>query len=144
MQPQPGPPDIAHKFLRTHPAWFTWVRRPGFVLASFAALAAYAAFLLPDPAAASPAWIYASVGLFVALLLAVSANLMADGNKPETLKMATAFLLIGALAWLFYRYSGAQWGKLTEFFFNFPKLKGNWWILRNGLGVTLMLAIISA
>ena len=130
--------------MRKHPAWFIWVRRPGFIMGGFAVLAAYAAFLLPDPTAAPPTWIYASITLFIALLLATSANIMADGSKPETLKMATALLLIGVLGWLFYRYSGAQWEKLTEFFFNFPKLKGNWWILRNGLGVTLMLAVISA
>jgi His/Glu/Gln/Arg/opine family amino acid ABC transporter permease subunit len=130
--------------MRKHPAWFIWVRSPGFIMGGFAVLAAYAAFLLPDPTAAPPTWIYASITLFIALLLATSANIMADGSKPETLKMATALLLIGVLGWLFYRYSGAQWEKLTEFFFNFPKLKGNWWILRNGLGVTLMLAVISA
>jgi len=130
--------------MRKHPSWFIWVRRPGFIMGGFAVLAAYAAFLLPDPTAAPPTWIYASITLFIALLLATSANIMADGSKPETLKMATALLLIGVLGWLFYRYSGAQWEKLTEFFFNFPKLKGNWWILRNGLGVTLMLAVISA
>jgi His/Glu/Gln/Arg/opine family amino acid ABC transporter permease subunit len=130
--------------MRKHPAWFIWVRRPGFVVAGFVALASYATFLLPDPTAVPPPWLYASISLFIALLLATSANIMADGSKPETLKMATALLLIGVLGWLFYRYSGAQWEKLTEFFFNFPKLKGNWWILRNGLGVTLMLAVISA
>jgi His/Glu/Gln/Arg/opine family amino acid ABC transporter permease subunit len=140
----PVPPQVAQKFMRKHPAWFIWVRRPGFVVAGFVALASYATFLLPDPTAVPPPWLYASISLFIALLLATSANIMADGSKPETLKMATALLLIGVLGWLFYRYSGAQWEKLTEFFFNFPKLKGNWWILRNGLGVTLMLAVISA
>ena len=130
--------------MRKHPAWFIWVQRPGFIVGGLVVLAAYAAFLLPDPMAVPPPWVYVSISLFIALLLATSANIMADGSKPETLKMATAFLLIGVLGWLFYRYSGAQWEKLTEFFFNFPKLKGNWWILRNGLGVTLMLAVISA
>jgi len=144
MPHPPAPPQVAQKFMRKHPAWFIWVRSPGFIMGGFAVLAAYAAFLLPDPTAAPPTWIYASITLFIALLLATSANIMADGSKPETLKMATALLLIGVLGWLFYRYSGAQWEKLTEFFFNFPKLKGNWWILRNGLGVTLMLAVISA
>lgn len=129
--------------MRKHPAWFVWVRRPGFVATGFAALAAYAAFLLPDPTSATPAWIYASISLFVALLLAASANIMADGGKPESLKMATALLLIGALGWLFYRYSGAQWDRLNDFFFNWEKLQGNWWILFDGLGVTLLLSLIS-
>jgi len=129
--------------MRKHPAWFVWVRRPGFIVGGFSALAAYAVFLLPDPATAAPVWICASITLFVALLSAASANIMADAGKPESLKMAAALLLIGALSWLFYRYSGAQWDRLKDFFFNWEKLQGNWWILFDGLGVTLLLSLIS-
>lgn len=129
--------------MRKHPAWFVWVRHPGFVATGIAALAVYAAFLLPDPAAGEPAWVSARISLFVVLLLAVSANILADGGKPESLKMATALLLMGALGWLFYRYSGAQWDRLNDFFFNWQKLQGNWWILFDGMGVTLLLSLIS-
>ena len=144
MQSHPGPPDITHKFLRTHPAWFRVVRRPIFLAVTFAVMVAFAMFVLPQPESAVPAWLYSSVSLFLLLILSWSGNVLADRDKPEVLKLAVSFALIAVLAWLFYRYSGAQWEKLTEFFFNFPKLKGNWWILRNGLGVTLMLAVISA
>jgi len=143
MPIQPAPPQIAQKFMRKHPAWFVWVRRPGFVASGFAVLAVYAAFLLPDPTAAPPTWIYAHITLFVVLLLAFSANILADGGKPESLKMSAALLLIGALSWLFCRYSGAQWDRLNDFFFNWQKLQGNWWILFDGLGVTLLLSLIS-
>jgi His/Glu/Gln/Arg/opine family amino acid ABC transporter permease subunit len=129
--------------MRRHPAWFVWVRRPACMSGGAAALAAYAAFLLPAPAAASSFWSCASIAVFVALLLASAANLLADGGKPEALKMAAALLLIAVLAWLFYRYSGAQWERLNEFFFNWPKLHGNWWILFDGLGVTLLVSLIS-
>lgn len=139
MRPLP-----AQKFLRTHPAWFRLVRRPGFLAVSFVLVAAFGLFLLPRPGAASPAWLYSSIGLFLLLVLAWSGNVLADKDKPEILKLAVSLALIAALAWLFVRYSGAQWSKLAEFFFNFPKLKGNWWILRDGLGVTLLLAAISA
>ena len=144
MQPQPGPPDIAHRFLRAYPPWFRMVRRPAFLAVTLAVVAAFALFVLPQPGAAGPAWLYSTIALFLLLVLAWSGNVLADNDKPEILKLAVSLALIAVLAWLFYRYSGAQWGKLTEFFFNFPKLKGNWWILRDGLGVTLMLAVISA
>jgi polar amino acid transport system permease protein len=144
MKPPPGSIDAAQKFLRTHPAWFRLVRRPTFLAVTFVLVAAFALFLLPRPGAASPAWLYSSIALFLLLVLAWSGNLLADKDKPEILKLAVSLALIAVLAWLFYRYSGAQWGRLVEFFFNFPKLKGNWWILRDGLGVTLMLAVISA
>jgi len=144
MQPPPGPPDIAHRFRRTHPAWFKLVRRTAFLAVTLAAVVAFGLFALPEPGAAGPAWLYSSIALFLLLVLAWSGNVLADKDKPEILKLAVSLALIAVLAWLFYRYSGAQWGRLIEFFFNFPKLKGNWWILRDGLGVTLMLAVISA
>ena len=144
MQPPPGPPDIAHRFRRTHPAWFKLVRRPAFLAVTSALVAAYALLALPSLGNTSPTWLYSSIALFLLLVLAWSGNVLADKDKPEILKLAVSILLIAVLAWLFYRYSGAQWGRLIEFFFNFKKLKGNWWILRDGLGVTLLLAVISA
>jgi polar amino acid transport system permease protein len=144
MNQRSAPPEIEAKFMRRHPAWFHWVRRPLFISVTFVALVAYAIFLLPNKATAPPLWFYFSIGLFIFLVLGFSGSVLADRDKPEILKMAFSLLLIAVLCWLFYRYSGAQWGRLREFFFNWEKLKGNWWILRNGLGVTLYLALISA
>ena len=130
--------------MRTHPGWYYWVRRPLFNVLAFVVLAAYAFFLLPNKEVTPPLWFYFSISLFILLILGYSGNILADRDKPESLKMTVALLLIAVLCWLFYRYSGAQWGRLREFFFNWEKLEGNWWILRNGLGVTLFLALISA
>jgi His/Glu/Gln/Arg/opine family amino acid ABC transporter permease subunit len=77
------------------------------------------------------------------LIIAYSGNIMADREKPEILKMGAALMLIVVFCWLFYRYSGAQWGRLKDFFFNWETLEGNWWILWEGLEVTLFLALIS-
>jgi polar amino acid transport system permease protein len=110
----------------------------------FTALVGYALVLLPDKATAAPVWYYGSISLFVLLVLVFSATILADREKPEFIKMGVSLLLILVLCWLFHRYSGAQWGRLRNFFFNWKKLEGNWWILWNGLGVTLMLAFISA
>ena len=118
MNPASAPPEIQKKFMRTHPGWYYWVRRPLFIASTFVALVAYAYFLLPDKETASPVWFYASISLFILLILAYSANVLADRDKPEILKMAISLLLIGVLCWLFYLYSGAQWGRLKEFFFN--------------------------
>ena len=144
MDPAAVPTDIERKFMRTHPGWYYWVRRPLFNVLAFVVLAAYAFFLLPNKEVTPPLWFYFSISLFILLILGYSGNILADRDKPESLKMTVALLLIAVLCWLFYRYSGAQWGRLREFFFNWEKLEGNWWILRNGLGVTLFLALISA
>jgi polar amino acid transport system permease protein len=143
MQPPSAPTEIERKFMRRHPAWFLWVRRPLFTALSFAALVAYAVLLLPDKDTAPPVWFYVSISLFIVLVLGYSGNVLADKDKPEQLKMGVALLLVAVLCWLFYRYSGAQWARLIDFFFNWRKLEGNWWILRNGLGVTLFLALVS-
>jgi polar amino acid transport system permease protein len=144
MNAAPPVKEIEKKFIRRHPSWSLWLRRPLNVFFTFALLAAYAAFLLPDKETSPPFWLYFSIALFILLALGSSGNVLADPDKPEVLKMGVALLLIALLCWLFYRYSGAQWDRLREFFFNWEKLKGNWWLLRNGLGVTLLLAFISA
>lgn len=132
-----------NRFIRTHPLWFQIIRRPLFLGITFLLLAAYAVFL-PEKGETAPGLMYTSLGVFIFLILLWSANVLSDSHKSEVLKMAVALLLIGVLCWLFYVYSGAQWDRLKDFFFNWEKLKGNWWILFKGLGVTLGLALISA
>ena len=136
-------PDKSNKFARTHPGWSVWMRQPSIVGLSFVLLVAYGFFLLPSKETAPPLLFYLSINLFIVLVLAFTGNVLADNKKPEIFKMLVALMLIVALCWLFYRYSGAQWGKLKEFFFNWETLEGNWWILWQGLEVTLLLAFIS-
>jgi polar amino acid transport system permease protein len=144
MKPASALTPAEKKFMLSHPEWFRLIRRPVFIALTFLALAAFAVFLLPEKEGTSPAWLYTVIVIFLLLLLSWSANVLADKGKPEILKMGVSLLLIAVLCWLFYRYAGADWGKLREFFFNFKVLEGNWWYLRNGLGVTLFLAMISA
>lgn len=144
MKPMSELPDRNNKFVRTHPSWFSWLRKPSIVMLSLAVLIAYALILLPNKESAPPVWFYFSISFFIVLNIAYSGNLLADRGKPEILKMGAALMLIGVLCWLFYRYSGAQWGRLKDFFFNWETLEGNWWILWEGLRVTLFLGLISA
>ncbi|MEJ2134004.1 MAG: amino acid ABC transporter permease [Desulfofustis sp.] len=143
MNPMSATPAPQNKFARTHPGWSVWLRRPSVTALSFVVLFAYAFFLLPDKETVPPFLFYLSINLFIVLVLAFTGNILADPKKPEALKMITALLLIAVLCWLFYRYSGAQWGRLKDFFFNWETLEGNWWILWQGLEVTLLLAFIS-
>jgi len=126
-------PDVNNKFARTHPGWFSWLRKPSAVMLSLAVLVAYALILLPGQESTPPVWFYFSISFFIVLILAYSANILADREKPEIIKMGVALMLIVVLCWLFYRYSGAQWGRLKDFFFNWEKLEGNWWILWQGV-----------
>ncbi len=132
-----------HRFVREHPLWFQVIRRKWFIAATFLLLVVYA-LLLPAREAVAPVAMYASILGFLFLLLAWSANILANKENSEALKMAVSLLLIGVLGWLFYSYSGAQWGKLIDFFFNWEKMTGSWTTLFRGLGITMMLAAISA
>jgi len=135
--------EVQKKFMRKHPGWLYWLRRPLVTLAITLGLAVYAVLLLPAPEKASPVLDQLRIWLFICILLMFSALLLADRDRSEMTKMAVSLILIGILGWLFYRYSGAQWGRLKEFFFNWETLQGNWWILRDGLLITLFLAFIS-
>lgn len=132
-----------HRFVREHPLWFQIIRRKWFVGVTFLLLAGYA-LLLPARETVTPVVMYTSILVFVFLILAWSANVLSDKERSESLKMGVSLLLIGVLGWLFYNYSGAQWDKLIDFFFNWEKMTGSWTTLFRGLGVTLMLAAISA
>lgn len=134
------------KFLRSRPGWVYWLRRYEFIVFSLVILVAYAIFLLPAPEmrGENSALVITNIAVFCVLVLAWSANLLVDADKPDLLKGIVAFSLIGVFSWLFYLYSGTEWEKLGTAFFNFPKLQGNWHILFEGLLVTLELAIISA
>jgi polar amino acid transport system permease protein len=134
---------INTKFLRTHPVWVYWVRKPVFSIATFFVLAAYAFFLLPTKET-STGLFWVSISVFVILVLAWSANILADQDQSEIIKGVVAFGLVALLCWLFYQYSGAQWTKLIKSFFNWSKMSGEWWILFGGLSVTLELAALSA
>ena len=110
---------------------------------SFVLLVSYAIFLLPQTETETSLLFYLNINFFILFVLICTGNVLADGKKPESLKMLVALTLIAILCWLFYRYSGAEWDRLREFFFNWETLQGKWWILWQGLEVTLLLAFIS-
>lgn len=132
-----------HRFVREHPLWFQIIRRKWFMWVTFLLLAGYA-LLLPARETVAPVVMYISIFVFIFFILAWSANVLSDKERSEPLKMGVSLLLIGVLSWLFYNYSGAQWDKLIDFFFNWEKMTGSWTTLFRGLGVTIMLAAISA
>lgn len=132
-----------HRFVRTHPLWFKIIRRPAFIGVTFLVLVLYA-ILLPAREATTPAVLYGCISVFLLLILIWSANVLSDSNQRESVKMIVSLLLIGVLGWLFYNYSGAEWDRLVDFFFNFEKLSGSWFVLFRGLGITMLLAVISA
>jgi His/Glu/Gln/Arg/opine family amino acid ABC transporter permease subunit len=132
-----------NKFMRTHPAWVYLARNPKFIGGTFLALVIYAVLLLPNENT-TPVLGYISIGVFLILILAWSANVLADGEKSELLKGAVAFGILIVFGWLFYLYSGAEWDRLQRSFFDWNRMAGNWGVLFEGLLVTLEIAFLSA
>jgi polar amino acid transport system permease protein len=136
------PSAASQKFLRKHPAWIRWVRRPVVIAIYFLVLVIYAVFLLPHKE--TPPWqAYLSLGVFVILVLAWSGNILSDRDKSEFLKGIVAFGLIGILGWLFYQFSGAHWGNLQSSFFDMKRMMGNWGYLLSGLLVNFEVALMA-
>lgn len=129
--------------MRSRPGWSSVVRRYDFIGATLVLLAAYAWFVLPKEGASSLT-VGITVGVFMVLVLAWCATVLMDGDKPDWLKGVVALGLVAVVAWLFYRYSGTQWDRLGNAFFNFRKMQNAWPELFKGLAVTLELAVLSA
>ena len=134
---------VSSRFVRSRPQWSYWIRRYETIGVAFLLLVAYGAFLLPGETA-SAAQRGLSIGAFVLLVVLFSANILVDADKPEWLQGVVALGLVAAMAWLFYRYSGTEWARLGNSFFNVGKMQGAWSVLFEGLLVTLKLAAISA
>jgi len=126
-----------------------WYRRNAFVLA-FLGLLMVAGILLPT-AVDVAVWEKWYVGLFFLLTLVWGGLVLSDTEKPELLKTVVAFGLLALSAWLFYRYSDADWERLSHVFFNWrmmsEPMEGDatgWDILLSGLWLTVQIAVFSA
>ena len=120
-----------------------WFRRTEFLVAFFLGLILYAVVLLPDSGSPSiTGW--ARIVAFLLLYFTWMGLILSDREKPEWAKNVAVLGLIFVLGWLFYRYSNAQWGKVSYNFLNLEKMDGVWPMLWTGLRITLRLAVVSA
>ena len=119
------------------------IRRHSFVYSFLTLLVLYGAFLLPP--SGPPAAVELSViVLFSLLLLAWAVIVFTDELKPEIMKTIIAFAVLVVAAWLYYRYSTAQWGQMTFLFFNWEIIQKAWPTLVEGFWTTLLLAVSAA
>jgi polar amino acid transport system permease protein len=119
------------------------IRRNGLVYGSLAFLVGFGALALP-PAGSPQASDLGVIVVFCLLTIAWVGVFFTDELKPEALKTAAVFALIGVGAWLYYRYSTARWGEMTGLFFNWMIIEKAWPTLIEGLWTTILLAVSAA
>ena len=130
-----------------------WYRRYEFIFSFLFVFIAYTAFLMPPMGDLSTFNIFElifAVLVYIAVLIVVQM----DREKPVWLKNVFALGLIILLGLLFYRYSGARWGELDEYYFNFAimskgdfldtaQTSNNWLLMFQGLWTAVSLFLLS-
>ncbi len=126
-----------------------WYRRHVFVFGTLVLLIVYT-LLLPkvEPLSLGQEIV---VGVFCLLCLVWGGLFFSDVQKPEWAKTIVAFAILFVGGWLFYRYSNADWDRLSHVFFNWELMKDpmeggatGWGILFAGLKLTVEIAFFSA
>ena len=128
-----------------------WYRRYESLAVFFVALILYAIFLLPNRGSLSLVGWMQIIVFFLAYLV-WAGLILGDREKPDWLKMIVALGILAMCAWLFYRYSAAQWDRLGEVFFNWDIMNrgdpdvgviSSWRTLLDGLRLTIQLFVYS-
>lgn len=129
-----------------------WYRKYEFVLVSLLILIGIG-FALPRPGLPETLSQWLFIVFYFLLFLIWAGLILTDVEKPNWIKAIGAVLILFLFAWLFYRYSGAQWDKLGYAFFNWKVLSETgsygstvtgWAELLQGLLMTLEIAILAA
>lgn len=130
-----------------------WFKRYEFIFVFLVIYAGYTLFLMPPKGSLSALGVVEVVFAFL-LYIALLVVVQMDREKPVWLKNTMALLLLVLFGWLFYRYSGARWGELNKYFFNFSimtegkflstsDVSNNWMLMFQGLWTALKIFFYS-
>jgi polar amino acid transport system permease protein len=151
VQPPPTGDCKTRSSWRERYGHLPWFRRYEF-LGGFLVLLILFAFFLPHFGRPESALAWIEISVFFLLFLFWAGVILGDVEKPSWLKAIVALSLVALLVWLFYRYSGANWGKLGHVFFNWGILSGSgyfgssingWAELGLGLWLTVQIAFFT-
>jgi polar amino acid transport system permease protein len=120
------------------------IRTDRFVYSFFAVLVLYGFFVLPASGSVQSIFSKILIGLFIVLTTAFVIILFTDELKKEWLKTAAIFILIALFAILYYKYSTAQWERMTKLFFNVGVIQQAMPTMIKGIGVTIKIAVFAA
>jgi len=120
-----------------------WYRRYEFLVPGLAVLIGLLFFMIPSPGKPDGflSWlrILISYFLFFGWVLVV----LSDKEKPVWLKRVSSFASVFLFFLFFYFYSGANWDRMAEKFFNFQALEGVWPMYLAGTVISMKLTVVS-
>jgi polar amino acid transport system permease protein len=82
--------------------------------------------------------------VFFCMFSGMALIVITDREKPVILKRISSLVIIGLFFLFFYRYSGAQWGRMRHQFFNLEMLEGTGPLYLKGLWFTLRLSLVAS
>jgi polar amino acid transport system permease protein len=145
MKADPSMKEKYHRLwahYRMRYGYLPWFRQYEFLIPVGLVLVLVGIFLLP-PMGALSGWKLALIIGYALATIGWVLLLLTDIEKPRWLKVITVLGLLFLLGFLFYRYSGAQWDRLIDSFFNFSTMEGSWSVLVDGLVMTVKVAFVS-
>jgi His/Glu/Gln/Arg/opine family amino acid ABC transporter permease subunit len=136
---------IQESFAKRYRARFghlPWFKRYEYLIPLSIIILLIGLLLLPPLGKPAPLqWLW--IGVFLILLILWVVGILTDIEKPRWIRAIAAISFVFVLGFFFYRYSGAQWDKLTTNFFNLSVMEGLWGDLGQGLLMTLKVALVS-
>ena len=118
------------------------IRRIWFTLSTLLVVVVFTFFLPNTMDPKGMQWL--PIIIYVIMVIAWSALIFTDEQKPEILKILIALVITAVFVWLFYRFSGADWKTVSYYFFAFDRLKGpGWEMLWQGFWLTVKIAFFS-
>ena len=129
---------------REHFGHLPWYRRYEFIIISF--LVILCALWVLVPPEGKPEGIMAWVRILFSYFLYFGWVLLilGDREKPVWLKRVSSISSVVLFFYFFYLYSGADWARMAEKFFNKEALEGVWPMYLTGAFISIKLTILSA
>lgn len=121
-----------------------WYRRYEFLFPSLLVIIWLGLLIVPCPGRPVNFAAWFRILFYYFLFFAWALLVLSDREKPVWLKRLSSLAVVFLFFLFFYYYSGADWDRMAEKFFNFQKLEGVWPMYAEGLAISLRLTILSA
>jgi len=121
-----------------------WYRRYEFLFPCIILIIWIGFLFIPKPGKPENFFAWMRIILFYSIFFSWALIIISDREKPVWLKRLSSLSTVFLFFLFFYYYSGADWGRMAEKFFNFEKLEGVWPMYFEGVVISMRLTLLSA